>query len=104
MALVRGFGPWVGAAALLDLGTAMVYPALLAAVGDVVHPRWRGAAVGVYRLWRDSGYVAGALLAGALADLAGMPWVIGAAALLTAASGLPVRARMPETLPRRRRR
>jgi MFS family permease len=98
VALARGFGPWVGAAALLGAGTAMVYPTLLAAVGDVAHPRWRGAAVGVYRLWRDSGYVVGALLAGVLADLVGMAWAIGAVALLTAAAGLMVLARMPETL------
>jgi MFS family permease len=64
----------------------------------VAHPRWRGAAVGIYRLWRDSGYVAGALLAGLLADLAGMAWAIGTVALLTAASGLVVLVRMPETL------
>jgi MFS family permease len=98
IALVRGFWPWVGAAALLGLGTAMVYPTLLAAVGDVAHPRWRGSAVGVYRFWRDSGYAVGALLAGALADLFGMPWSIGAVALLTFASGLLVVVRMPETL------
>jgi MFS family permease len=98
IALVRGFLPWVGAAALLGVGTAMVYPTLLAAVGDVAHPRWRGSAVGAYRLWRDSGYAVGALLAGALADLFGMAWSIGAVALLTFASGLLVVARMPETL------
>jgi len=98
IALVRGFWPWVGAAALLGAGTAMVYPTLLAAVGDVAHPRWRASAVGVYRLWRDSGYAVGALLAGALADLFGMAWSIGAVALLTFASGLLVVVRMPETL------
>lgn len=98
IALVRGFWPWVGATALLGVGTAMVYPTLLAAVGDVAHPRWRASAVGVYRLWRDSGYAVGALLAGALADLFGMAWSIGAVALLTFASGLLVVARMPETL------
>jgi MFS family permease len=97
-ALVRGFWPWVGAAALLGAGTAMVYPTLLAAVGDASHPRWRASAVGTYRLWRDSGYVVGALLAGALADLFGMAWSIGAVALLTVASGLLVVVRMPETL------
>jgi MFS family permease len=99
IALLRGFWPWVGAAALLGVGTAMVYPTLLAAVGDVAHPRWRASAVGVYRLWRDSGYAVGALLAGALADLFGMAWSIGAVALLTFASGLLVVVRMPETLP-----
>jgi MFS family permease len=98
IALLRGFWPWVGAAALLGVGTAMVYPTLLAAVGDVAHPRWRPSAVGVYRLWRDSGYAVGALLAGALADLLGMAWSIGAVALLTFASGLLVVVRMPETL------
>jgi MFS family permease len=98
VALVRGFWPWAGATALLGVGTAMVYPTLLAAVGDVAHPRWRARAVGVYRLWRDSGYALGALLAGALADLFGMAWSIGAVALLTFASGLLVVVRMPETL------
>jgi MFS family permease len=98
IALVRGFWPWAGAAALLGAGTAMVYPTLLAAIGDVAHPRWRASAVGVYRLWRDSGYAVGALLAGALADLFGMAWSIGAVALLTFASGLLVAVRMPETL------
>jgi MFS family permease len=98
IALVRGFWPWVGATALLGVGTAMVYPTLLAAVGDVAHPRWRASAVGVYRLWRDSGYAVGAVLAGALADVFGMAWSIGAVALLTFASGLLVVMRMPETL------
>jgi MFS family permease len=98
IALVRGFWPWVGAAALLGVGTAMVYPTLLAAVGDVAHPAWRASAVGVYRFWRDSGYAMGALLAGALADLFGIAWSIGAVALLTFASGVVVLVRMPETL------
>jgi MFS family permease len=98
IALLRGFWLWVGAAAVLGAGTAMVYPTLLAAVGDVAHPRWRASAVGVYRLWRDSGYAVGALLAGALADLFGMAWSIGAVALLTFASGVLVVVRMPETL------
>jgi MFS family permease len=98
IALLRGFWLWVGAAAVLGAGTAMVYPTLLAAVGDVAHPRWRASAVGVYRLWRDCGYAVGALLAGALADLFGMAWSIGAVALLTFASGVLVVVRMPETL------
>jgi MFS family permease len=100
IALVHGFWPWVGAAALLGAGTAMVYPTLLASIGDVAHPRWRGSAVGVYRLWRDSGYAVGALLAGALADLLGMNWAIGAVAALTMLSGIQVAWRMPETLVR----
>jgi MFS family permease len=98
VALSHGFGPWMAAAALLGVGTAMVYPTLLAAVGDVAHPSWRGTAVGIYRLWRDSGYAAGALLAGVLADLVGMAWAIGAVAMLTVAAGLLVMVRMPETL------
>jgi MFS family permease len=101
IAAVRGFWPWMGAAALLGVGTAMVYPTLLAAVGDVADPGWRGSAVGVYRLWRDSGYAVGALLAGALADLFGMGWSIAAVAFLTFASGLLVGVRMPETVPSR---
>jgi MFS family permease len=100
IALAHGFWPWVGAAALLGAGTAMVYPTLLASVGDVAHPRWRGSAVGVYRLWRDSGYAVGALVAGALADLLGMGWAIGAVAILTVSSGMLVAWRMPETLVR----
>jgi MFS family permease len=103
VAIVRGFWPWVGATALLGVGTAMVYPTLLAAVGDVAHPRWRASAVGVYRLWRDGGYAVGALLAGVLADLFGMAWSIRAVALLTFASGLLVVVRMPETLRSRSR-
>jgi MFS family permease len=99
IAFCRGFWPWFGGAVLLGVGTAMVYPTLLAAVGDVAHPRWRGSAVGAYRLWRDSGYVVGALLAGALADLFGMAWSIGGVAVLTLASGVLVIVRMPETLP-----
>ena len=98
IALVHGFRAWIGAAALLGAGTAMVYPTLLAAVGDVAHPGWRASAVGVYRFWRDSGYVVGALLAGTLADRFGMTWSILAVALLTVASSLLVLVRMPETL------
>jgi MFS family permease len=98
VALTRGFWHWVGAAALLGAGTAMVYPTLLASIGDVAHPRWRGSAVGVYRLWRDSGYAVGPLLAGVLADALGMGWAIGAVAALTILSGLQVAWRMPETI------
>jgi MFS family permease len=82
----------------LIAGGMLLQGGALAAVGDVAHPRWRGSALGVYRLWRDSGYAVGALLAGALADLFGMALSIGAVALLTLASGLLVIVRMPETL------
>ena len=100
MAMVTGFLPWAAAAALLGVGTAMVYPTLLASVGDVADPRWRGSAVGVYRFWRDSGYAVGALVAGALSDTIGMAGAIGSVAVLTALSGLLVAVRMPETLAR----
>ena len=102
IALGAGFPAWAAAAALLGAGTAMVYPTLLASIGDVAHPRWRGSAVGVYRLWRDGGYAVGALVAGALADLFGMATAIGAVAALTFLSGVQVAWRMPETLHRTR--
>jgi MFS family permease len=92
-----GFTLWALAAVLMGLGTAMVYPTLLAAVGDVAHPTWRASAVGVYRLWRDGGYAVGALLAGSLADLFGVRWAIGAVGALTFLSGLIVGIVMYET-------
>jgi MFS family permease len=99
---VNGFSAWLACGVALGVGTAMVYPTLLAAVGDVAHPLWRGSAVGVYRLWRDLGYAVGALMAGMLADVFGMSWSIGVIGVLTIASGVLVAARMPETLPTRR--
>jgi MFS family permease len=96
LAFSRGVGGWSAALALLGIGTALVYPALLAAVGDVAHPRWRSEAVGVYRLWRDLGYVAGALLAGAVADALGMRASIAAVGGVTAASGVIVMLRFKE--------
>jgi len=98
-ALAGGFLPWAAGAILLGAGTAMVYPTLLAAVGDVAHPTWRASAVGVYRLWRDAGFAVGALLAGLIADLAGLEAAVWAIAALTAASGLIVAVRMYETHP-----
>ena len=97
IAVASAFGPWLVGAVLLGLGTAMVYPTLLAAVADVAAPAWRGAAVGVYRLWRDLGFAVGAIVAGVLADRAGIPFAIGVIAVLTAASGLVVLVRMRET-------
>jgi MFS family permease len=76
----------------------MVYPTLLAAVGDVAHPEWRGYAVGIYRFWRDSGYAIGALIAGIVSDWIGMGGAISTVAALTAVSGIAVAVRMPETL------
>jgi MFS family permease len=100
IALTDGFLPWAGASVALGIGTAMVYPTLLASIGDVAHPSWRGSAVGAYRFWRDGGYAVGALVAGALADRFGMSWTIGAVAALTCLSGIEVAWRMPETLSR----
>jgi MFS family permease len=85
---------------LLGLGTAMVYPALLAAIGDVAHPTWRATSVGVYRFWRDLGYAVGALMAGVVAALFGLVWAVHVAGILTALSGLLAWAQMKETLPR----
>jgi MFS family permease len=97
--LTQGFLPWAASMMLLGLGTALVYPTLLAAVSDVAHPEWRASAVGVYRLWRDGGYALGALLAGVLADVLGVSWAIAVVAALTFASGAVVLGRMYETLP-----
>jgi MFS family permease len=96
-ALAGSFWPWAGCALLIGIGTAMVYPTLLAAIGDVAHPSWRASAVGVYRLWRDTGFAVGALLAGVVADLAGLEAAVWVVAVLTAASGLLVAVRMYET-------
>jgi MFS family permease len=104
LAATRGFAPWALAAAILGAGTAMVYPTLLAVIGDVAHPDWRASAVGVYRLWRDAGFAVGALLAGVIADRFGMPAAIWAVAALTGVSGLIVLIRMYETHPAESRR
>ena len=100
--LTSGFACWEVEMVLLGLGTALVYPTLLAAVGDVAHPHWRASAVGVYRLWRDSGYALGALLVGVLADLFGVSWAIGVIGIITMLSGVVTQAAMRETLPRKK--
>ena len=94
---------WAAASVLLGAGTAMVYPTLLATIGDVAPPSWRARAVGVYRLWRDLGFAVGALLTGILADAFGTREAIWAIAGLTAISGLVVAVRMYETHPRQGR-
>ncbi len=86
--------------ALLGIGTAMVYPTLLAGIGDVAAPAWRASSVGVYRFWRDLGYAVGALLAGAAADVFGLAGAMWMVAGITATSGLIVAVRMTETLHR----
>ena len=88
------FGLWATGAVLLGVGTALVYPTLLAAIGDVAHPSWRASAVGVYRLWRDLGYAVGALLSGIVADLFGLAWAIVTVGGLTFLSGIIVAVRM----------
>ncbi len=97
IAATRGFAPWAVGAVLLGAGTAMVYPTLLAAVGDVAHPNWRARSVGVYRLWRDGGFAVGALVAGISADALGVAGAIWVVAAITAASGTVVGFRMYET-------
>jgi MFS family permease len=93
-ASAHSLGPWLVAAIVLGLGTAMVYPTLLAAIGDVAHPAWRARSVGVYRLWRDGGFAVGAVRSGVLADLYSIPTAIVAVAALTAVSGVVVAVRM----------
>jgi len=102
MFVIGGFWSYALAAILLGIGTAMVYPTLIAAVSDVAHPNWRASAVGVYRLWRDLGYAAGALLAGVIADALGIPIAIAAIGAITFFSGIVVATSMYETLPSRR--
>ena len=97
VALADTFAAWAVAAMFLGAGTAMVYPTLLATIGDVAHPAWRARSVGVYRLWRDGGFAVGALLAGIVADALGLRAAVWLVAAITAASGLVVAIRMYET-------
>lgn len=97
VAVGQDFGIWLAAAVLLGAGTAMVYPTLLAAIGDVAHPAWRARSVGIYRLWRDGGFAVGALLAGILADAYGIPVAVAVVAALTLLSGILVATRMRGT-------
>jgi len=98
--IAGGFAGFASGGALLGIGTAMVYPTLLAAIGDVAHPSWRASSVGVYRLWRDLGYAVGALLAGLVADALGLSAAMWVVAAITFASGAVVAVRMNETLKR----
>ncbi|NCN41051.1 MFS transporter, partial [bacterium] len=81
--LSENFWGFVAGGAFLGIGTAMVYPTLLATIGDVAHPKWRASAVGIYRLWRDSGYAVGAIVSGVLADVFGVSTAIWFVATLT---------------------
>lgn len=95
--VATGFAGFLAGAIVLGVGTAMVYPTLLAVVGDVAHPGWRASSVGVYRFWRDLGYAFGALFAGIVADTLGVAAAMWMVAALTAASGAVVATRMTET-------
>lgn len=99
IALSAGFAGWAVGAIVLGLGTALVYPTLLAVIGDVAHPSWRGRAVGVYRVWRDLGYAAGAVVGGVVADAFNLTAAVWAAAAISLASALVVAVRMYETHP-----
>ncbi|HEX6196001.1 MAG TPA: MFS transporter [Jiangellaceae bacterium] len=97
IASADGFGLWAASTMLLGAGTAMVYPTLLAAIGDVAHPAWRGRAVGIYRVWRDLGYAVGALMGGVVADLWSLRTAVWVAAAVSVVSALVVAFRMYET-------
>jgi len=97
IAFGSSFGTWIVTGLVLGIGTALVYPTLLAAVGDVAHPSWRASAVGSYRLWRDAGFAVGAVVTGIIADATNARTAIAAVAVLTVASGLVVAGRMEET-------
>ena len=99
VAATTGFAAWAVGAVLIGVGTALVYPTLIAAVGDVAHPAWRATAVGVYRLWRDAGYVLGALLGGVVADLFDLRAAVLVVAALSVLSGLVVATRMEVAAP-----
>jgi MFS family permease len=94
--LVPAFGAWIAGAVLQGLGTAMVYPTLLAAIADHASPTWRASSLGVYRFWRDLGYAIGALLSGAVADLVGLGAAIHVVAVLTLLSGVTAMLAMRE--------
>jgi MFS family permease len=96
IAAVSSFEWWLLGSVLLGLGTAMVYPSLLAAVSDTAEPSWRARALSVYRFWRDLGYAIGALTAGLLAAVIGFAWTIAAIGALTFLSGVIVAALMQE--------
>ncbi|MHB8588552.1 MAG: MFS transporter [Candidatus Dormibacteraceae bacterium] len=99
LVVLQGFAWWIAESVLLGAGTALVYPTLLAVIGDAARPPDRATSLGIYRLWRDSGYAVGAIVAGTIADAGGFPAAIVTVAALTGLSGLLVAIRMRETLP-----
>jgi MFS family permease len=94
--VARDYVGFAAGALLLGVGTAMVYPTLLAAIGDVAHPSWRSSAIGIYRFWRDLGYAIGAIIAGVAADRFGLGGAMWLVAGLTLLSGIGVAVRMRE--------
>ncbi|MCZ6916320.1 MAG: MFS transporter, partial [Gemmatimonadetes bacterium] len=98
-ATLHGFVPWAAAAVVLGFGTGAIYPTLIAQVGDLVQPAARASAVGRYRLWRDLGYVVGALMAGLLTDWLGFHSTLVIIALLLVGSGVLARMYLPAPVP-----
>jgi MFS family permease len=97
-AAAKHFSWWLAGTALLGIGTAMVYPTLLAAISDASHPTWRARSLSIYRFWRDMGYAVGALLAGVIGDAFGLAWAIAAIGVLTFLSGFVTMIFMRETI------
>jgi MFS family permease len=97
-AATKHFGWWLVGTALLGIGTAMVYPTLLAAISDASHPTWRARSLSIYRFWRDLGYAIGALLAGMIGDAFGLDWAIASIGVITFLSGLVTMILMHETI------
>jgi MFS family permease len=97
IAVARSGPGFATGSVLLGIGTAMVYPTLLAAIGDVAAPAWRASSIGVYRLWRDLGYAIGAMITGVTADLVGVSAALWLVASMTGLSGLIAAWRMTET-------
>ena len=101
--VVSGVAFWIGTAATIGVGMALLYPSLLVVIGDIAHPRWRGTSLGVYRMWRDSGYAFGALLIGLISDTLGFNYGFYFTAVAMLVSGVVVAVWMYETAPARRR-
>jgi MFS family permease len=96
VAVTQHFGWWLIASVLLGVGTAMVYPTLIASVSDASHPSWRARSLSVYRFWRDMGYALGALGARIMTDMFGAAWAIAVIGALTFTSGAVVAVAMKE--------
>ena len=100
---VSGMAQWMAAGAAIGLGMALLYPSLLFVVGDVAHPRWRGTSLGVFRMWRDSGYAFGAIFIGLVSDVLRLNYGFYFTAAIMFLSGGVVALVMYETAPARRK-